>query len=188
MAISESETGKNQEALDQLIEHIQQIKHYPVDKWQPARVGEVDICIQRDGTWLYRNSPIARLSLVKLFSSVLLFENQEHYLITPAEKLRIEVEDAPFLATELTVFHASTEKQVLACTTNVGDQVIVNADNKLWVEHNEDNEPSPYVHVRRGLRALLTRSVWIELADYLEEHAQNYVVRSSGMMFALEPC
>lgn len=187
MTRSNSETGKNQQALDDLIEQIDQVKHRPVDKWQPEYVGEVDIRIARDGTWLYQNSPITRIGLVKLFASVLLFENNEHYLITPVEKLRIQVDDAPFLVTGLSVFHASTEQQVLACTTNVDEQIIVDNEHTLWVEHDENDEPSPYVHVRGGLKALLARNVWIELATYLEEHQKKLSVRSNGILFPLEP-
>lgn len=187
MNCSESEAGKNQQALDELIAQIQQVKHQPVDKWKPDYVGEVDIRILRDGTWLYQNSPITRLPLVKLFASVLVHENDEHYLVTPVEKLRIAVDDAPFVVTGLDVFHASTEKQVLACTTNVDDQVIVDAEHRLWVEYDQKKEPSPYVHVRGGLRALLNRAVWIELSNYMEEHGQSFAVRSNRTLFPLEP-
>ena len=84
------------------------------------------------------------------------------------------------------VFHASTAEQVIAFTSNIDEQVIVDAEHRLWVEYDAEEQPAPYVHIRDGLNALLSRSVWLELAQYIEEHSEKLVVRSSGTIFALQ--
>jgi len=132
------------------------------------------------------NSPINRQALVNLFASVLLRENEDYYLITPVEKLRIQVDDAPFVATAMQVFHAATSEQVISFTTNIGEQVIIDAEHQLWVDYDDEQVPAPYLHIRDGLNALISRSVWLELAEYIEETDNRYSVRSSGTIFALQ--
>src|SRR3954451_10835748 len=75
----------------------------PVEKWNPAHCGEIDIRIARDGTWFHQRMPVARRELVRLFSTILRKEADAYYLVTPAEKMRIQVEDVPFLAVLLDV-------------------------------------------------------------------------------------
>ena len=182
----DSSAQSEQVALDALEEQLKNVKHRPLKDWSPEHQGEIAIRIKRDGSWLYQDSPINRQALVKLFASVLLCENDNHYLITPVEKLRIEVDDAPFVATTMQVFHASTAEQVIAFTSNIDEQVIVDSEHRLWVEYDAEEQPAPYVHIRDGLNALLSRSVWLELAQYIEEHSEKLVVRSSGTIFALQ--
>ena len=117
---------------------------------------------------------------------VLLREGDNYYLITPVEKLRIQVDDAPFVATAMQVFHAATSEQVISFTTNIGEQVIVDAEHQLWVDYDDEQVPAPYLHIRDGLNALISRNVWLELAEYIEETSNPYSVRSSGTIFALQ--
>jgi hypothetical protein len=99
--------------------------------------------IARDGTWFYRGSPIARLPLVKLFASVLRREADGHYwLVTPAERGKIEVEDVPFLAVALTVEGEGRDQQLIF-RTNLDDIVTAGADNPLRVETTGNGEPAP---------------------------------------------
>ena len=103
----------------------------PVDKWEPDYCGELDIVIQRDGTWFYMGTPIGRAPLVRLFSTVLRKdEDGVTYLVTPVEKLTIDVEDAPFLAVEMTRSEREGEP-VLTFRTNVGDVVEAGPDHPL---------------------------------------------------------
>ena len=161
----------------------------PVEKWNPAHCGEIDIRIGRDGTWFHQGAPIARRELVRLFSTILRKEPDGFYLVTPAEKMRIQVEDAPFLAVLLDV-HGSGEEQRLLFTTNVGDQVAAGADHRLRIETVQPDEtPSPYIHVRSGLEARIGRSVFYQLAEIAvpggSESEGQLGVWSSGLFFPL---
>jgi hypothetical protein len=122
------------------------------------------IKILKDGAWLYQGSPIARYNLVKLFASVLHKDDQGGYwLVTPFEKGRIEVEDAPFTAVELKT-SSSGESQTLLFRTNLDEWVEAGDEHPLRVEINpQTGEPSPYILVRKGLEARIVRSVYYEL-------------------------
>ena len=136
--------------------------------------GDFDIRIARDGTWYYRNSPIGRKALVRLFSTVLRREEDgEYLLVTPVERGRVAVEDAPFTAVELVVSGTGAD-QVLRFRTNVDDWVEAGPDHPIRVAHAPDSgEPSPYIHVRDALEALIVRSVYYQLADLGVERAQD---------------
>jgi hypothetical protein len=137
----------------------------PVHKWEPEMRGESGMRIARDGTWTYRDSPIQRSRMVALFSSVLRREGDGYYLVTPVEKLSIEVEDAPFVAVEMTV-HGEAEDQVLVFRTNVGEEVMAGPEHGLRFEVDpESEEPAPYLHVRDRLEALIARTVFYDLVD-----------------------
>jgi len=140
----------------------------------PKMCGDIDMRISRDGTWHYMGSPIGRKPLVKLFSSVLKRdEDGDFWLITPAEMCRITVEDAPFTAVEMTV-EGSDRDQVLIFRTNVDEIVTAGADNPVRVEIDPDTgEPSPYVMIRDGLEALITRPVFYDLVELAEVREQG---------------
>jgi hypothetical protein len=160
----------------------------PVDMWNPERCGPSDMRIGRDGTWYYQGSPIGRPAMVKLFSTVLRREPDGGYvLVTPVEKLDIEVEDAPFIATLMTSEGEGRTRRV-GFTLNTGDAVIAGPDNRLWVEQGDGGEPRPYVHVRRGLDALIARPVYYELAEIaIAEGGDPVGVWSGGEYFRLSP-
>src|ERR1700677_1717044 len=137
----------------------------PVERWNPSHCGDIDIRIARDGTWYHQGTPFARRELVRLFSTILRKDPDGFHLVTPGEKMRIRVEDAPFLAVLLRA-EGEGETQRLIFTTNVGDETIAGPDNPIRVETNpETGEPAPYVHVRRGLEARISRNVFYQLAD-----------------------
>ena len=140
--------------------------HPPVHLWQPERQGEIDIVIQRDGSWLHEGGLIKREALVKLFSSVLWYEDGKHYLKTPAEKLKITVEATPFLMTQLTVQHANTSQQTLVLTSSYGDVIIVGEENQLSIDNSIiKGQEVPLVGIRYGMAGRLTSSILHELAD-----------------------
>ncbi|MBS0473343.1 MAG: DUF1285 domain-containing protein [Proteobacteria bacterium] len=137
----------------------------PVEKWNPAHCGEIDIRIARDGTWYHMGSPIGRKELVRLFSTILRKDPEGYVLVTPVEKMRIRVEDVPFLAVLMDVSGEGCD-QVLTFTTNVGDEAVAGRDNPIRVETDPaTGEPAPYVHIRKGLEARIARSVFYQLAD-----------------------
>jgi len=159
---------------------------------QPIDCGHFDIRIARDGTWYYRDSPIARLPLVRLFSTVLRRDEQGGYwLVTPAERGRITVDDAPFIAVEL-ARHGAGPSQELIFRTNIDESVAAGRDNPLRVVNDPaTGEPNPYILVRNGLEARLNRPVFYELVELGQEErvgdATLYGVWSKGEFFPLGP-
>ncbi|HEY5071114.1 MAG TPA: DUF1285 domain-containing protein [Caulobacteraceae bacterium] len=162
----------------------------PVHLWNPAHCGEIDIVIQRNGRWLHEGAPIGRPALVRLFSTVLRRDPDGFHLVTPVEKLRIQVEDAPFVAVGLEATTDLAGEAVLTFTTNVGDQIEAGPDNQIRVETDPvTGEPRPYVHVRRGLEALIDRSVFYDLVEMASERDLGdgpfLGVSSGGVWFPL---
>ena len=164
----------------------------PVHLWHPAHCGDIDIVIRRDGLWFHEGSPIGREALVRLFSTVLRKDPDGFHLVTPAEKMRITVEDAPFIAVRVDRILGETGGETLRFVTNVGDSVDAGPDHAIRVETDaETGEPRPYLHVRRGLEALIARPVFYELAELADERevAGEPVlgVESNGAWFAISP-
>jgi hypothetical protein len=158
----------------------------PVHLWEPDYCGDIGMKIARDGQWYYANSPIGRKKLVRLFSTILRHdEDGEHYLVSPVEKIRVEVEDAPFVATLMQVTGQGKE-QVLRFETNVGDFTEAGPKHPLRVELDEATDaPSPYIHVRARLEALISRAVFYDLVALCEVMDGQFGVWSHGQFFAL---
>lgn len=136
----------------------------PVDKWNPSHCGDSEMRIARDGTWFHQGSPIGRQAMVRLFSTILRREPDGRFvLVTPVEKLDIEVEDAPFVAVELKA-EGEGRSASLAFRLNTGDLVMAGPDHPLRFEAGPEG-PHPYVRVRGGLDALVARPVYYELAE-----------------------
>lgn len=143
--------------------------------------------IARDGTWYYRGSPIERPAMVRLFSTVLRREaDGSHVLVTPVEKLTIEVEATAFRATQMTMTGEGEQRRI-GLTLDSGDALIVGPDHPLSVVDTADG-PSPRVAVRFGLEAELSRPLYYELADIaLAEGHDPPGIWSDGQFFALVP-
>ncbi|WP_461534698.1 DUF1285 domain-containing protein [Spongorhabdus nitratireducens] len=141
----------------------------PVHDWNPAFCGDIDIHIKRDGSWDYMGTPISRESMVRLFSTILRRDPDDaYYLVTPVEKVRIRVDDVPFIITGFEVT-GSGEKQQLVMTTNVSDEVVLNTENPLRIEQTSNGENLPYINVRDRLDARLHRNVFYQLVEMAEE-------------------
>lgn len=154
----------------------------PVERWDPPFCGEIPMRIAADGTWHYAGTPILRAPLVRLFASVLKREAGRFVLVTPAEKLAIAVDDAPFQAVEIAATGAG-EAARLTVRTNVGDVVTVSATHPLRV--GGDEAFVPYVTVRAALEARFTRPLAIELAELATERDGTLGVWSAGTFFPL---
>ncbi|PZR31264.1 DUF1285 domain-containing protein [Caulobacter segnis] len=155
----------------------------PVWLWNPPHCGEIDIRIAKDGTWFHEGTPIGREALVRLFSTVLRLDPDGYHLVTPVEKMKITVEDAPFIATRV-----DQEGEALVFQTNVGDTVVAGPDNVIRVEIDPaTGEPRPYVHVRRGLEALIARPVFYELVELATPKDGVWGVNSNGAFFPVAP-
>lgn len=152
----------------------------PVHLWNPPFCGDIAMRIAADGTWFYDGTPITRPALVRLFASVLRKDPERFVLVTPVERVGIVVDDAPFAAVAME--EASGE---LRFVTNLGETVVVDGDHPLRFTTAEDGGIKPYVLVRGGLWARLTRSLAIELLDRLEERDGVASIRSGDRWFAV---
>ncbi|KMW58221.1 Proteophosphoglycan precursor [Candidatus Rhodobacter oscarellae] len=159
----------------------------PVHLWNPPFCGDLDMRIARDGTWFYLGTPIGRFELVKLFSSIIRKDGEDYFLVTPVEKVGIQVDDAPFVAVD---FEAAGG--VLTFETNVGDTVEAGPEHPIRVERDpETGEPSPYVHIRANLEALIDRKSFYRLVEIGETEAVEgtdwFGLRSHGAFFPIIP-
>ena len=171
------------DAFDALVKAAADRKLPPVELWRPRRVGDIDIRITADGRWFHEGTEIRRQRLVDLFATVLRRDPDGYCLVTPAEKLRIQVEDAPFVAIDMESAGEGRERRIIL-TTNVGDHVLVDAAHPITVRDNQ-GEPRPYVKARAGLRALIVRSIFYRLVDLGEVRNGTLEVWSSGTRFVL---
>jgi len=162
----------------------------PVERWNPPFCGDIDMRIARDGTWFYLGTPIGRPALVRLFSTILKREGDAYFLVTPSEKVGIRVDDAPFVAVDFSAT-GKGEGQVLTFETLAGDSAAAGPDHALRVERAPDGEPSPYIHIRRNLEALIDRKSFYRLVE-LGVHApwqgeSWFGVWSGGAFFPVVP-
>jgi hypothetical protein len=159
----------------------------PVDRWHPQHCGNSDMRIARDGTWYYRDTPIERPAMVRLFATVLRREaDGGHVLVTPVEKLAIEVESTAFRATQMTM-SGQGEQRRIGVTLDSGDALIIGPGHPFSVVETACG-PSPRVAVRFGLEAELSRPLYYELADIaLAEDHDPPGIWSDGAFFPLTP-
>ncbi|MEY4697654.1 MAG: hypothetical protein RIT14_2082 [Pseudomonadota bacterium] len=163
----------------------------PVHLWNPPFCGDIDMRIARDGTWFHEGTPIGRIGLVKLFSSILKLEGGKYFLVTPVEKVGIVVEDAPFVAVDFEVTGEGPAQEI-RLVTHVGDEVVAGPAHPIRVERDPvTGEPSPYVMIRAGLEALIDRKSFyrlVELGTEAEHDGQGWFgLWSSGMFFPMIP-
>ena len=153
--------------LDQLLSDIEAAdsKSHARKHWQPKHIGSIDIRIATDGTWYHQGRAFQRPALIKLFATVLRKENNDYFLMTPVEKLSIQVDDAPFVATMVEQIN-DRENKALVFTTNLGERIVADELHPLRVEINSVNDqPRPYIHVRDGLEALIGRNAFFDLVN-----------------------
>lgn len=158
----------------------------PVERWNPPNCGHSGMRIARDGTWYHEGRPITRRAMVRLFSSVLRREpDGSHVLVTPVEKLVIDVDSTAFRAVEMESEGAGPGRRI-AFVLDVGDAVVLGPDHPLRMVQGE-RSPSPRVLVRHGLEAELSRPIYYELAELaLEEANEPPGLWSNGCFFRLD--
>jgi hypothetical protein len=169
--------------LSLLQQQLQQGRSAPLESWHPPFCGDIPIRIDREGQWFYQQSPIGRIELVKLFSSVLQFKNGRYVLTTPVEEVAIQVDDAPFLLTSWQ-WHNSAHGPVLQMTTNLGAEYLISAECPVQLQA----EPGsglllPYMQLPRGLSAKFNRAVFYQLAEQAKVQrvaGENHFVLQSG--------
>jgi len=163
----------------------------PVHLWTPPYCGEMDMRIARDGTWFHEGSPIGRAGMVKMFSSILKKEGDRFYLVTPVEKVGIQVDDAPFLVVDLSVEGLGADQR-LTFHTKTEDDVLAGPENALRITRDPASGlPSPYVHIRGGMEALIDRKTFYRLVDLgVQETIDGtawFGVWSAGVFFPMIP-
>jgi hypothetical protein len=160
----------------------------PVERWNPDYCGEIDMRIARDGTWFYMGTPINRPALVRLFATVLRKDPDRHVLVTPVERVGIEVEDAPFLAVEMAVEGEGDGRQI-AFRTNVDDVVQIGPDHPLRFEQGAGGGVKPYIRIRGDLWALVTRAVALDLLalgeERLLEGGEKFGIAVGGVFYPI---
>jgi len=172
-------------SLEEVARAVAERRLPPVEQWNPAHCGDSEMRIARDGSWHHQGAPIARPAMVRLFASILRREpDGGHVLVTPAEKLSIAVDDAPFVAVEMTSEGEGTTRR-LGFRLNTDELVVAGPDHPIRIEEREDG-PHPYLRVRGGLDALVGRALYYELAEIaIAEAADPPGVWSDGAFFAL---
>lgn len=161
----------------------------PVDQWNPAFCGDIDIRIARDGSWYHEGRPFLRQPLVRLLSSILKREGEEYFLVSPVEKMRINVEDVPFIAVGMTEENLNGE-QTLIFRTLTDDIIPLDAEHPLRVQTDElTGEPRPYIQVRNGMEARIHRPVFYELVErgreVIRQGEPHLMIESAGLQFDL---
>ena len=157
----------------------------PVDDWNPPLCENVSMSIDRSGKWFFMNSPIGRQRMVNLFSRVLRLDKEGYFLVTPVEKIHIKVEDKPFVIVDFEIT-GKNKDQIISFKTNTDEVFEVNENHPLRVETKKtDNEPSPYVLVRKNLEGLISRNVFYRLVDLSEEIEGLYGIYSAGKFYQL---
>ena len=174
-------------SLTELEKMVEERRLPPVDQWNPERCGHSHMRIARDGTWYHEGVPIRRPAMVRLFSTVLRREaDGRHVLVTPVEKLDIDVDSTPFRAIEMRQ-EGTENDQRIAVRLDSGDVIFLGPDHPLKIIDGEDG-PSPRIMVRHGLEAELARPVYYELAELaLSSGKEPPGVWSDGAFFTLEP-
>lgn len=163
----------------------------PVHLWNPPFCGDLDMRIARDGTWFYLGTPIGRVELVRLFASILKREGDAYFLVTPVEKVRIRVDDAPFVAVDVEAEGGGADQR-LSFTTNMGEVVVAGPEHPIRVARDAaSGEPSPYVMVRAGLEALIDRKSFFRLVELGVHHVHArqswFGLWSGGAFFPVIP-
>ncbi|MBO6673634.1 MAG: DUF1285 domain-containing protein [Rhizobiales bacterium] len=163
----------------------------PVERWNPELCGAIDIRIAADGTWFHEGRAIQRTRLAKLFSSLLRKDGDGvTYLVTPHEKLAIQVDDAPLVVVDYAA-KQGLDGEVLVLRTSMDDVVEVGADHPVRFALEVGSEGvKPYVLVRGRIDALLNRATTIALLNderFVDLDGQTPVLRSGAAIFPVLP-
>ncbi len=153
----------------------------PIESWNPALSGVMDMKICSDGTWLHEGDEIKREKLVRLFSTILKREGDDHFLVTPVEKWQIQVEDEPFIIVLMEVLQAGLPEQKIRMITNTGDEFELDQDHPMLIDGHE----APKVQVRNGMYGRLSRNVFYQLAEMAFLKDNLFYVSSCGNEFAI---
>ena len=160
----------------------------PVETWNPPLSGDMDLIVKNDGSWIHEGRTITRQGLLRTFSRILKREDDHYFLVTPAEKWRIQVESAPFCIVSMQVENPG-KSQVITMASNTDNLISLNAEHPLWVEYDSELNPTPYILVRQNLHGLISRNVYNELCELVETVTTDsktvWQIRSNNSVFLL---
>lgn len=169
-------------SLAEVAEAVASHKLPPVSQWSPAHEGESEMRIAANGAWFHQGSPITRPAMVRAFASLLMRDKAgQHWLVTPHERLRIAVDDAPLIATDVT-----QKEGALVFRLNTDEIVVAGPEHPLRAAGDPET-PALYLAVRNGCEARLNRSTYAQLAGIALENGEDWTVESQGVRFALVP-
>ncbi|MDP4983291.1 DUF1285 domain-containing protein [Pseudoalteromonas tunicata] len=155
----------------------------PLDTWDPPYCGEIDIVIKADGSWHYLGSPISRLALVKLFAKVLVKEQNNYFLKTPVEKIKIQVDDAPFVIIDW--YQSDTDQgTVICCVDNLERTFLLNQAHPLILKPTRA-QALPYIQLHHGLLAKINRTTYYQWAEIAQQIGDDFFIESAGILFQL---
>lgn len=163
----------------------------PVERWNPPLSGDIDIRIDQEGVWHHEGAAFQRQDLARLFASILVREGDDYFLVSPVEKWRIQVEDVPFVWVLLEVEAPGHAGQKLRFRSSLGDEVVAGEQHPITLRpYGPDEQPLPYVRLRRNLEGRVSRNVFYQLADLAAPRATDdggaLGVYSDGLFFPLE--
>ena len=167
-------------SLGEIAKLVEQRKLPPVEQWRPQETGDSHMRIAADGKWYHDGGEITRPAMVRAFSALLMRDGDGHWLVTPRQKLSIDVDDAAFMAVDV-----KREADALAFRLNTDDLIIAGSDHPVTTRGSAE-APAIYLAVRRGLEARLNRSTWLQVADIALENGGTSV-QSQGAVFSLIP-
>lgn len=168
-------------SLDEIAALVADRKLPPVDQWTPENTGDSEMRIAADGRWFHQGGEVARAAMIRAFATLLTRDAAgRHWLVTPHEKLSIEVEDAAFIAVDV-----KQEGGALAFRLNTDDLVVAGPDHPIRAAGDPDT-PAIYLAVRHGTEARLNRSTYAQLAEIALE-GPDLTVSSQGTRFSLVP-
>ena len=168
--------------LSEIAAQVAARKLPPVEQWTPERIGDSRMRIAADGSWFHDGSPITRPAMVRAFSGLLVRDaDGQHWLMSPFEKLHIEVEDAAFVAVDM-----AERDGALAFRLNTDELVVAGPDHPLTARGDAET-PALYLGVRRGTEARLNRSTYAQLVEHALAKGDDWTVTSEGETFSLIP-
>jgi hypothetical protein len=175
--------------LTNLVQQIDSLESEPpFELWDPPNCGDIDMVIKSDGTWWYMGTPINRIKLVKLFANVLVKEGSKFFLKTPAEKVGIKVEDAPFIIIDWQNIPTDAG-DAIEVTSNLGHKAIVSEQHPITVNTSNPEQPNLYVELHRGLTAKVHRNVyyqWVNIGqEKIIDGVTHIAIASAEQFFSL---
>lgn len=169
-------------SLTEIAEQVAARKLPPVENWAPENTGDSLMRIAADGTWFHDGGEVKRPAMVRAFASLLTRDTDgQYWLVMPFQKLSIEVEDAPFIATDVI-----RRDHAIGFRINTDELVLAGPDNRL-IARGDTETPSLYLEVRRGLEARLNRSTYQQLAEIALAQSDDWTVTSQDHTFSLLP-
>ncbi len=141
------------------------------------KLEKFEIHIASDGRWFHQGGEIKRISIVKLFASVLSLDiDGKYWLTTPSEKGEITVEDAPFIIVKLNLLKGEGKiKPKIEMIDNIERKFIVGSSHSVFFKKNKKNEQIPYLNLTDGLTAKISRPVYYELMNMVTHNSNGYM-------------